>query len=205
VHFRGRILQCPATRDTGEVKSHTVKRRVELLVTVLLPIIGLGFVTAEHFGFIDHLRGLDQVENVADRFDKSYGPAPSMPVYPEDPEWKPTLRLIEEYSKAKWPPGLEPQTIARAQAKLSEQDMGGYQWTSPATPIIVLFVRWPRNMGKPIPKPYWQIVGSIGQLHSWIERSRNRFHFLFNDCFMAALAVVVSWWLWRLNEVSRRR
>jgi hypothetical protein len=193
-------------QHTGAVtmNRNTIKRRVELVVTVLLPIIGLGFFLAEHYGLIDRLLGLDQVEHVAKRFDESYALGASRPVYPEDPEWKPTLRLLEEYSKAKWPAGLKPQTIARAQARLSEQDGGGYEWTSPATPIIVLFVRWPRNAGKPIPKPYWQFVGSIGQLHNWIEQSRNRFHFLFNDCFMTALAAVMSWWLWRLNVISRR-
>ena len=187
------------------MKSERIKRRVELFVTVLLPIIGLGFVLAEHYGLVDRAFGLDQVEKVADRFDESYAPDASRPVYPEDPEWKPTLKLIEGYSKVKWPPGRNPQTIARMQARLSERDDGGYEWTSPATPIVALFVRGPRNTAKGIPKEDFEIVGSIGELHSWIEQRRNRLHFVFNDCFMTALAAVMSWWLWRLNGADRRR
>lgn len=179
-----------------------MKRRVEFASLVLLPIIGLVFLLAEHSGFIDHIRGLDLAEKVANRFDKSYAPDASMPVYPEDPEWKPTIKLIQEYSSLKWPPGRQPRTIARMQAKLSEQDGGGYEWTSPATPVAVLFRRWP---GQSIPREDWAIVGSIGDLHSWIQRSKSSFHFLFSDCFMTALAVLLGYWLWRLNGPQEHR
>lgn len=181
------------------VKDSSAKRRVEF-ASVLLPFIGLAWIVAEHFGLVDRWRGIDLVERVANRFDESYAPDASRPVYPEDAEWKPTIKLIEEYSKVKWPPGMKPQTIARMQAKLSEQDVGGYEWTSPATPIAVLYTRWPRN-GPGIPKEEVAIVGSIGELHGWIERSKNSFHFLISDCFMAAMAGVLGYWVWRLNRL----
>jgi hypothetical protein len=77
----------------------------------------LAFVLAEHTGFTDRMLGLDLVEKVANRFDKSYAPNASTPVYPEDAEWIPTMRLIEKYSNVKWPPGRTPQTIARMQSQ----------------------------------------------------------------------------------------
>jgi hypothetical protein len=182
-----------------------MKRQIEFASLVLLPIIGLAFLLAEHGGLIDRISGLDLVENVASRFDKSYAPGASLPVYPENPEWKPTIRLIERYSSVKWPPGRQPQTIARMEAKLSEQDGGGYEWTSPATPVAVLFRRWPTDTGQGIPKEEWAIVGSIGDLHSWIQRSKNRLHFLFTDCFMTAMAALLGYWLWRLNGAQEHR
>jgi hypothetical protein len=181
------------------VKDST-KRRVEFASLVLLPAVGLACVLAEHYGLADRWRGLDLVENVAARFDESYAPDASKPVYPEDAEWKPTIRLIERYSKVKWPPGREPQTIARLQANLSAKDESGYEWTSPATPFAVLYVRWPANTGHNLPKEDFAVVGSIGELHRWIERSRNDFHFLVSDCFMTAMAVLLGCWLWRLNR-----
>jgi hypothetical protein len=178
------------------------KRRVEFASIVLLPIIGLAFILAEHCGLVDRMLGLDLVEEVANRFDKSYSPHASMPVYPEDAEWRPTIRLIEKYSAVKWPPGRQPQTIARMQAKLSEQDGGGYEWTSPATPVAVLYRRWPATTGQEIPKEDWAIVGSIGELHGWVQRSKNSIHFLFSDCFITAMAAILGFWLWRLNGMQ---
>jgi hypothetical protein len=70
-------MQPRGAKDSG------IKGRVEFASIVLLPIIGLAFVLAEHSGLTDHILGLDLVEKVADRFDKSYAPNASMPVYPE--------------------------------------------------------------------------------------------------------------------------
>jgi hypothetical protein len=107
--------------------------------------------------------------------------------------------LIEKYSNVKWPPGREPQEVARVQAKFSEQDEGGYEWTSPGTPFLVLFRR---NTGQGVPKDDAAIVGSIGELHNWIQRRKDSVHFLFSDCFMAAMAAVLGYWLWRLNRTQ---
>jgi hypothetical protein len=189
----------------GHAKDSSTKRRVEFAASVLLPFIGLAWLLAEHYGLVDHWRGIDLAEKVADRFDESYATDASLPVYPEDAEWEPTIKLIEEYSKVKWPPGKKPQTIARMQAKLSEQEGGGYEWTSPATPLVVLFRRWPKNTGQAIPQEDWKIVGSIGELHGWIEQSKNGLHFLFSDCFMTVMAGVLGYWLTRLNRMRERK
>jgi hypothetical protein len=182
------------------MKDSRKKRRIEFAASVVLPLVGLLLLLAEHTGAIDWLRGLDKVEQVADRFDRSYSTDASRRVYPEDAAWKPTIALIEKYSKVKWHAGRQPQEIARLQAKLSSQDEDGYEWTSPSTPIVVLYRRWPTTPGLSIPKDDVEMIGSIGELHSWIDRSKSEIHFLINDVFLAVMAVTLSYWLWRVNH-----
>src|SRR5665213_1597115 len=123
------------------------KRGIELAISVGLPLVGLLLLLGDHTGVFDHWRGLDKIEEVANRFDLSYATYASFPVYPEDAEWKPTIALIEKYSNVKWLAGRQPQRIARIQAQLSTHDQGGYEWTAPSTPVAVFFRRWPSNNG----------------------------------------------------------
>jgi hypothetical protein len=181
------------------MKHSPKKRRIEFAVSVLLPLVGLFLVLAEHTGAIDWLLGLDKVEQVADRFDRSYSSDASRRVYPEDAEWKPTIALIEKYSKIKWQAGRQPQTIARLQAKLSAQDEDGYEWTSPSTPIVVLYRRWPTTLGLSIPKDDVEVIGSIGELHSWIDQSKSEYHFLIDDVLLVVIAATLGYWLWRVS------
>jgi hypothetical protein len=182
------------------MKRKTTRRWIEFAVSVLLPLGGLSVVLLEHYGALDRLRGLNRVEEVADRFSHSYSPDASKPVYPDDVEWQPTIRLIKKYSKAKLRTDKEAQTIARFKATLSTQDPNGSEWTSPSTPFAVLYRRWPQNSGSQIPPEDYTIVGSIGELQSWIAQSKSDFHFLINDVFLTLMAALLGYWLWRVNE-----
>ncbi len=112
------------------------KRRIELTLTVLLPILSLALLASDHYGLIDHVRGLDKVQAVADNFALSYGSNPSRPIYPTDAAWEPLISLIIHYSKVALRSGREPETVARFQASLSTEDRLSNgelsQWTSPS-------------------------------------------------------------------------
>lgn len=190
------------TSGNGSPRPHRstmgIKRSIDFAASVLLPICVVLVAGAEHFGAFDHLRGLDKVQVVADRFDESYAPDASRPVYPEDTAWKPTIALIEKYAKVKLRADRKPQTIARLRASLSTKDNSGYEWTSPSTPFAVLYVRWPRNTGVPIPQEDFSVVGSIGDLQNWIIQSRNDLHFIINDVLLGVLAAALGYWGWRI-------
>jgi hypothetical protein len=181
-------------------RAKKIKRVVELAATVILPFVVITFSVLDHNGTIDRWRGIDLVEEVANRFSLSYADNASAPVYPTDPAWKPTIALIEKYSKIKLRADKTPQTIARVQDPNAKQYAAGFEWTVPATPIAVLYQHWPGNTGKTLAlHENFELVGSIGQLQSWIERSKSDFHFLLNDIFLAAMAAILALWQWRLE------
>jgi len=188
----------------GFGKGRRQKRWIDFVLSVLLPASILLVVLAEHYGVFESWRGLDLVEEVADRFSHSYTPDASKPVYPEDAAWKPMIELIEKYSKVKLRTDKEPKTIARFQATLSTKEVDSFEWTSPSTPFVVLYRHWPENSGPGIPKEDYTVVGSIGDLQSWITQSKNDFHFLINDIVLGVIAVVFGWWLWRMNYLHGR-
>lgn len=181
------------------------KRWVDLAKSVLLPVIVLLVVAAEDCGYIDELTGLSDVEEVADRFSRSYAPDASKPVYPEDAAWKPTVALIKEYTKAKLRTDMQPQVIARFQASLSTYDPGGNEWTSPSTSLAVLYRRSAPNSGVDIPKEESTIVGSIGDLHSWINQSKSARHFIINDMLLSVASIFFGFWVWRINHLPVRK
>ena len=195
---------CECFTAIRSVKETAQKRLLELAL-VLLSAFSALVLLLNHFGVIDHWRGLDKVQEVADRFDLSYAPEASRPVYPQDSEWKPTMELIEKYSTVKWPVGREPQTIARMKADFSTHDLSGHEWTAPSTPIVVLFRHWPGNSGKSIPQEDFRVVGTIGDLHSWIAQSKDEFNFWLSDCPIAVLLAALGYWLWRINYSAESR
>jgi hypothetical protein len=82
--------------------------------------------------------------------------------YPSDPEWAPTLQLIEKYTKHNLRTDREPATIARMQATQSIQERNtDLEWTSPSTPFVVLYHHWPGNSGKDLTADEYTVVGSI--------------------------------------------
>ncbi len=183
------------------MRNKNTKRTVGLVASVAVPLAVLLFVVAEHSGWIDHWRGLDEVQQVADRFDLSYAPDASRPVYPEDAEWKPTIALIRKYSKVKLRTDKQPQTIARFKATLSTNETpAGFEWSSPSTPFGVLYRRWPQNSGVNIPLDDFAVVGTIGDLQNWIAQSRADFHFLINDVLLGILAIAFGYWVWRMDR-----
>jgi hypothetical protein len=183
------------------MKGKGAERWVDLSLLALLPLASAAVVAAEHFGVFDRWTGLTAAEQVSARFDESYAPDASRPVFRGDPAWKPMMRLIRTYSKAKLQADKQPGEIARFQASLSTNSQG-YEWTAPSTPIVVLYGYWPPGAGRAPPRDDITIVGTIGQLHEWIDRSRNQFHFLVNDLLLALMPVGFGLWLWRINYGS---
>ena len=163
------------------------KRSVELIAT-LLPFLTVVFICCEYSGVWDRLQGLDAVEKIAQRFDLSYAANASAPVYPRDLAWKPLLRLIYRYSNARIPKSREPKVVARfvavASAKEPIGNGGVVEWTAPSTPIAVSYLEWP---GNDVPPADYRIIGTIGDLHAWIARSKSDLHSRVVDVFMVSL------------------
>ena len=182
------------------------KRWLELSRLAVLPVIYLLLVIAEHSGLIDHWRGLDRVQAVADRFGLSYAPDASKPVYPSDAEWKPLIDVIQKYSKVKLRTDKQPQTVARFKATLSAQQETGEgkltEWTSPSTPFAVMYKHWP-DPGTTFPPEDYTIVGSIGDLQNWIAQSKADCHFLIHDIVLGILVLVLGYAVWHVNHLSR--
>src|SRR5579871_2174155 len=151
------------------------KRKVDL-VSILVPILTVAFISSERTGFWDRVRGLDLAERAAKRFDLSYAADASTPVRVGDPEWRPLLSLIEAYSIASLPKGREPRVIARHVAIASAKTQIGpdqiMEWTAPSTPLLLLYRDWP---GDDLPPSDVKIVGTIGDLHRWIDQSKADF------------------------------
>jgi len=164
------------------------------VLSLLLPILYLVFLLADRAGVWSRLQGLDRVERVAERFEKSYAPNASAPVIAGDPEWEPLLKLIYRYSHASLPKDKQPQTVARFRAVASgkEETPGGEliaEWTAPSTPFALLYLPWP---GQPIPKEDYRVVGTIGDLRAWITRSKDDLRFLVKDVFLVLFSFAVG-------------
>ena len=182
-----------------------IKVGINIGLIVVLPLCILLTAVGEHSGRFDRWRGLDQVEKVSDSFNHSYGSEPSKPVYPSDTEWAPTLRLIEEFSKHKLRTDREPATIARMQATQSIQERNtDLEWTSPSTPFVVLYQRWPTNSGKDLTADEYTVVGSIGDLQNWIARSKAELHFWINDIVLGLMSLALGVWL-VIHEATSER
>jgi hypothetical protein len=162
--------------------------------SLILPVLYLVFLLADRAGWWSRLRGLDRVENVADRFEKSYTPDASTPVNIGDPEWVPLIKLIYKYSNAKLPRDKQPQTVGRFQAVASGKLVAGDgqiigEWTASTTPFAVLSRKWP---GADIQKEDYRIVGTIGDLRAWIARSKDDLRFLVKDVFLVLFSFAVG-------------
>jgi hypothetical protein len=187
-------------------KKSRIQTGINLGLLVVLPLCILLMAVAEHTGMHDRWRGLDLVEKASDSFNHSYGIEPSKPIYPEDPEWAPTLGLIEEYSRYKLRTDRQPATIARQQAKLSVKEPNAdLDWTAPSTPLVVLYRHWPGNSGEVIPRDEVTIVGSIGDLQNWIARSKAEFHFRVNNIILGLMSAALGLWLVIHEATSERK
>ena len=182
------------------------KRWLELIRAAVLPVIYMILVVAEHNGWIDHWRGLDRLQVVADNFSLSYAPGASTPVYPSDAAWKPLIELVQKYSKNKIRADKHPQTVARFESTLStRQDIGAgahYEWTSPSTPFAVMYRHWP-DPGTTFPTEDYTIVGTIGDLQGWIAQSKADYHFLIHDVVLGILALAFGYAVWHTSHLYR--
>ena len=172
-------------------KPHSKRTLHAAKLVLLLPLaLYLAFIILEKWGYWDQLRGLDVCQQVADRFERSVGPDDAVPVRVGDREFEPVVNMIRKYSSTKIPSNRELHVIARLQAKVYDaQPIGDNvlaQWTSPATPIAVMYYDWPnrRFPNGTIPRDEVDIVGTLGNFHEWIARSREDFHFLIVDLLL---------------------
>ena len=174
-------------------------KKVHRLARVAAPILTLlwfGFVALDNAGLWDRWRGIDKLEAVSARFDTSYGDI-SRVVRPTDPEWSRLLNLIYAYSTASIPRNREPKALVRLVAVLSgyagDEHNPIAQWTAPSTPIILFYVDW---SGQEVAADDARQVGTIGDLHTWIERDKSDFRIRVNIVLgllanMATLFVVL--------------
>lgn len=164
------------------------------LVALTLPIFYLAFLIADRQGVWSRMRGLDRVEAVAKRFDLSYVTDASRPVSVGDSEWEPLIHLIYRYSNADLPKDKRPQVVARFPAPVSgvirdaNQNVSA-EWTAPSTLFAVLYRKWP---GQEVIKDDYRVVGTIGDLHSWIVRSKDELRFMVKDVFFVIFSFVVG-------------
>lgn len=110
--------------------------------------------------------GLNEVERIATRFETSYAKHVDRWVDPGEPGWQPLLGLIRRYSAASIPKDREPRGLARSPAIISGKlDLGDGQiaeWTSPNTPILLVFKDHEARILKDDVLP----VGTIGDLRA---------------------------------------
>ncbi len=167
----------------------------------MLAGVGVLLVIGLHFGLADAVLGLRPAIEVAETYDHSYDIA-HLPrvVHPEDAAWKPMMRLIRWYSR-KTVDYSRAQTIARFVALDSKDlEVNGAvlaEWTAPSTPFVVLYGRL--DDGRKYTMKDAVFVGTIGELHDWIQRARDDFHFWTNDAVLGALSAGVMVLLWRVR------
>jgi hypothetical protein len=171
---------------------------VAKLVLLVPLVLYLVFIILEKRGYWDHLRGLDLAQQIAERFERSVGPDDAVPVQVGEKEFEPIIALIRKYSATNLADGKTPQVIARFQAKVFDAQLLGQsgklaQWTSPATPIAVMYFDWPnvRFPNGAVPTDQFTIVGTLGNLHEWIARSHDDFHFWIVDLLLVGVVPVM--------------
>jgi hypothetical protein len=178
----------------GEERVRLGKVKFALNLTlVILPLLYLAFILADRAGVWDRLSGLDLVEEVAARFELSYAPNASAPVRLGDKEWEPLLKLVCKYSHAQFPADKQPRVIARYKAlisaKIPEEGPVIAEWTSPSTPLYLLYRDWP---GNEVPREDYRIIGTIGNLREWISEAKDYRRFLVQDVFLGTFTPLLG-------------
>jgi len=172
-------------------------RFLKFVAAIIIPLIVLSFVISMRVGCWDRFFGLDKVEKVAENFESSYKPNVSHTVRVGDPAWNPLMRLISKYSNVDLPKDREPRVLARFVAVLSgKTDLGQgkiAEWTAPSTPIVVIYRDWP---GQNVSTQDYRIVGTISDLRTWINRSKDDFRFIIQDILLAILSIAFGLLIW---------
>jgi hypothetical protein len=178
-------------------------RKVIEFVVTCLPVLALLFVIGERTGVWDKLRGLDLVEDVANRLDTSYAANVVRQIGPDEKAWKPLIALIYRYSTTKFPKDKQPRMVARALAVASAKlDLGGgrfAEWTAPSTPFMILYGDWPTT-GRPLSNSDVWIAGTLGDLRTWIAQSKSDLRFVVMDVSLVLITISLGLLLWRINH-----
>jgi hypothetical protein len=170
---------------------------VAKLILLLPLVLYLAFIIPERNGYWNRLTGLNLVQQIAERFERSVGPEDAVPVRTGDKEFEPLIELIKRYSTTKLAKDKTPTVVVRFQAKVYDSyglgDGRAAQWTSPVTPIAVMYYDWP-NVRFPdghVPAEQFAIVGTLGDLHEWISKSREDRHFMIVDLLLVGLVPIL--------------
>lgn len=149
------------------------------------------FATLAYLGVWNEWRGDNLLAEVAARFDSSYSKDSGRPVRPGDKAWPVVMRVIAKYSNAQLPMGREPKVFARLVAVASAQNEAARgEWTAPTTPVTLIYKEWPGH-GEVSPEDY-VLVGTIGDLHTWIQRDESDFDFLVRTILFGVLSASVG-------------
>ena len=161
---------------------------------VAVSVASVLFAFLTHLGVWNNWRGDNFLAEVSTRFDSSYSQDAGRPVRPGDSAWPIVMRVIAKYSHAKLLAGREPRVFARFVAVASARNEAAHsEWTAPTTPVALLYKEWPGH--GPVPPEDFVIVGTIGDLHAWIQRDESDFDFFIRTIFSACcpLASLCSW------------
>jgi hypothetical protein len=149
------------------------------------------FAIGTYLGVLNEWRGDNLLSDLATRFDSSYPQDAGRPVRPGDEAWPVVMRVIKKYSHAQLLPGREPRVFARFVAVAAAQNQAAHgEWTAPTTPIALLYKEWPGH-GFVGPEDV-VFVGTIGDLHAWMQRDESDFDFLVRTILFGTLSACVA-------------
>jgi hypothetical protein len=144
-----------------------------------------------YLGVWNEWRGDNLLAEVATRFDSSYSQDAGRPVRASDKAWAVLMRVIAKYSHAQLPAGREPRVFGRFVAVASAQNEASHsEWTAPTTPVALLYKEWPGHGF--VPPEDVVFVGTIGDLHTWIQRDESDFDFLIRTILFGTLSACVA-------------
>ena len=184
-----------------------MKAIFQLISAVVLPILAMGFVISERSGFFDWYFGHDAVLEVAARLESSYATGVDRQVGPDEKAWTPMLRLIRKYSTSILPTDREPKILARYVAVSSGKvDIGKgdlAEWTAASTPLLLGYRNVP-GPGQTAPLEDFKIVGSIGDIRAWVDRSRADLRFWVQDISLALFSIALAVIMWTKEFPAKR-
>ena len=171
----------------------------QIVSAFVLPLLAFGFVIFERCGLFDWYFGHDAVLEVESRLETSYAAGVDRQVGPDEKAWKPLLRLIQKYSTATLREDKEPKVFARyvavASGKIDNNSKVVAEWTAPSTPIVLDYRSVPGH-GQTASLDEFQIVGSIGDIRLWVDRSRADLRFWVQDISLAFFSRALGLLIW---------
>ncbi|AZG76335.1 hypothetical protein [Methylocystis rosea] len=169
-------------------------KQIARWVGVCISAVSVLFAILTYLGVWNEWRGDNALADVAARFDSSYSKDAGRPVRPGDNAWPALMRVIASYSNAQLPTGREPKVFARFAAIASAQNDRG-EWTAPTTSVVLLYREWPAPGTGEVPPRDFVIVGTIGDLHNWIQWDKSDFDYFTRNILFGALSAVVGLFL----------